>query len=74
MPQRYNSNFLLDVVNSILPSGAEAWKLVCIEYQKKSGEATLRDYEDVRRHFHENLCNKVTLLSYFINSNTTLYL
>ena len=58
MPPHYKKLVLLSIIERRLPAGAEAWKLVAQDYQRESGEATLRDYEDVRRHFYERLCNK----------------
>ena len=58
MPPHYKRDLLLSIIERRLPSGSEAWKLVCQEYQRESGEATIRDSDDVKRHFHEKLCNK----------------
>jgi len=58
MPPHYKKHILLSIVERRLPSGAEAWKLVAQDYQKESGDVSVRDYEDIKRHFFERLCNK----------------
>jgi hypothetical protein len=54
----YKNELLLNVVELVLPSGAEQWKIVAQRYQQSSGEAFLRFYDDVRIHFNEKLCKK----------------
>ena len=49
---------LLDVIEAILPAGAEQWKIVAQRYQIISGEVVLRDYDDIKRHFVNKLCKK----------------
>ena len=58
MPPHYKKQILLSIIDRRLPSGAEAWKLVALDYEKESGDATVRDYEDIKRHFNERMCNK----------------
>jgi hypothetical protein len=52
----YNSRLLLEVIRGILPAGADAWQRVAETYQVRSGEANLRDKDDVKRHFNQKMC------------------
>ena len=54
----YKNDLLLNVVEAVLPAGAEQWKIVAQRYQQSSGESFLRFYDDVRRHFNDKLCKK----------------
>ena len=58
MPPHYKRSILLSIIERRLPSGSEAWKVVCQEYKEESGEVLLRDYEDVRRHFLKSFVTK----------------
>ena len=40
MPPHYKKQILLSIVERLLPSGSEGWKLVAQEYQKESDEST----------------------------------
>jgi hypothetical protein len=50
---------LLNIVEGILPSGPEQWKIVALNYQQAAKEDFLRYYDDVRRHFIDKLCKKM---------------
>jgi hypothetical protein len=52
----YKNDMLLNCIDIILPAGPEGWKTVASRYQIVSGEAVLRFYDDVRRHFFTKLC------------------
>ena len=52
----YKNDMLLNCIDIILPAGPEGWKTVASRYQIVSGEAGLRFYDDVRRHFFTKLC------------------
>jgi hypothetical protein len=55
----YQNELLLNIVEGILPSGPEQWKIVALNYQQAAKEDFLRYYDDVRRHFIEMLCKKM---------------
>ena len=52
----YKNDMLLNVIEAILPAGAEGWKIIASRFQIVSGEATLRFNDDIRRHFFTKLC------------------
>jgi hypothetical protein len=54
----YKKEILLNVIATVLPSGAEGWNLVAQKYQIKSAETFLRDATDLKRHFTEKLCDR----------------
>ena len=54
----YKVELLIEVVEEKLPQGALGWQEVAALYQFRSQESVLRDYEDVKRHWTEKLCNK----------------
>jgi hypothetical protein len=54
----YKVELLIDVVEEKLPQCALGWQEVATLYQFRSQERVLRDYEDVKRHWTEKLCNK----------------
>ena len=55
----YKNDLLINVVEAVLPNGAALWHIVAKRYQESSGEANLREVQDIKRHFqtHRNLCN-----------------
>lgn len=53
----YRNDILIDMIESIKPSGAEAWKQVAVLYQNAANEAELRDSDDIKRHWTQKLCN-----------------
>ena len=55
----YQNELLLNIVEGILPSGPEQWKIVALNYQQAAREDFLRYYDDVRRHFIDKLCKKM---------------
>jgi hypothetical protein len=55
----YNNALLIEIIDSLKPSGALAWQNVAVLYQHRSNEVKLRDYEDIKRHWLEKLCNKM---------------
>jgi hypothetical protein len=55
----YKKEFLLNVVEGVLPSSADAWKLCAQRYQTVAGEAVLRDHSDLKRYFVSKICNNL---------------
>lgn len=55
--KNYRNDILIDMIESIKPSGAEAWKQVAVLYQNATNEAELRDSDDIKRHWTQKLCN-----------------
>ena len=51
----YKAKFLLDVVDLVLPIGRQE---VSQRYKAESGDADLRDWQDLKRYFVEKLCDK----------------
>jgi len=52
----YRNDMLLNVIEAILPAGSEQWKTVASRYQIISGESTIRNHDDIRRHYMAKLC------------------
>ena len=57
--KNYKKQVLLSVVRKVLPTGAYAWQQVAMAYKEQSGERSLHDADDVKRHWTETMCNKV---------------
>ena len=55
----YKNELLINVVEAVLPNGANLWAILAKRYQEVSGEANIREPQDIRRHFqtHRGLCN-----------------
>ena len=53
------NDMLINVIEAVLPNRATLWQVGAKRYQEVSGEANLREVQDIRRHFqtHNNLCN-----------------
>jgi hypothetical protein len=49
---------LIQVVEELLPNGAQGWEEVAPLYQARSGEMILRDRNDLKQHWVEMCCNK----------------
>ena len=56
--KNYKKHALSRVVDEVLPTGPYAWQQVANLYKEQSGENTLRDPLDVKRHWTEKLCFK----------------
>ena len=54
----YKAKILLDVVDFVLPIGSVQWQEVAQRYKAESGDADLRDWQDLKRYFVEKLCDK----------------
>jgi len=54
----YKTDVLIQVVEELLPNGAQGWTEVARLYQVRTGEFTVREYDDVKRHWIEKCCNK----------------
>jgi hypothetical protein len=54
----YKVDVLIQVVEELLPNGAQGWQEAAFLYQHRSGEMNLRDNDDVKRHWIEKCCNK----------------
>jgi hypothetical protein len=55
----YKKDVLVNVVEGILPSSAEGWKLCASRYQSASGEILIRDHSDLKRYFVSKVCNNL---------------
>ena len=53
----YKNPLLLNLIEAIKPSGQLGWLEVGTRYKAASGEEELRDWQDIRRHFLEKLCD-----------------
>ena len=56
--KNYKKHVLLRVVKEVLPTGSNAWEQVATMYKEQSGEDTMRDPLDVKRHWTEKMCFK----------------
>eukprot|EP01035_Chromulina_nebulosa_P001212 gene1212-1632_t len=54
----YNTTVLLNIIESVKPVGMYMWQEVAKRYQEATNESTLRDHDDIKRHFIEKLCNR----------------
>jgi hypothetical protein len=54
---------LIQVVEELLPNGAQGWEEVAALYQARHGEMIFRDHDDVRWHWIEKCCNKFKKLT-----------
>ena len=55
----YQNNFLIHIVERILPNGNEGWHLVALAYQHESGEEILRSEDDLKKNWVRKLCNNM---------------
>jgi len=55
--KKYRTKEMLDVIERVLPVGADSWKVAASLYQDASGEPNLRDYADFKKHFIVKLCD-----------------
>jgi hypothetical protein len=54
----YKTDALIQVVEELLPYGAQGWTEVARLYQVRTGELSVREYDDVKQHWIEKCCNK----------------
>jgi len=54
----YKTDVLIQVVEELLPNGAQGWTEVARLYQVRTGELAVREYDDVKWHWIEKCCNK----------------
>jgi hypothetical protein len=54
----YKTDALIQVVEELLPNGAQGWTEVARLYQVCTGELAVREYDDVKQHWIEKCCNK----------------
>jgi hypothetical protein len=47
---------LLDVIESVIPQGANEWKTVALKYQELSKEVNLRAGDQIKKYFNKDLC------------------
>jgi hypothetical protein len=52
----YKKTILINIIESILPTGAEGWRMVAERYKVRSEESFIRDGSDMKRHFIEKMC------------------
>ena len=54
----YKNSLLIEIVEQILPAGSDAWDLVATMYHKRSCEEIPCSGDNIKSHWHRNLCNK----------------
>jgi hypothetical protein len=54
----YKTDALIQVVEELLPNGAQGWTEVARLYQVHTGELAVREYDDVKCHWIKKCCNK----------------
>ncbi len=54
----YKNGLLISIVKEKKPNGALQWQDVAEEYHKRSGEALMRNPDDIKKHWNNVLCNK----------------
>jgi hypothetical protein len=54
----YKTDALIQVVEELLPNGAQGWTEVARLYQVRTGELSVREYDDMKQHWIEKCCNK----------------
>lgn len=54
---RYDNGALLSLIAIVKPASVLQWKDVGQRYKAVSGEATVRDYDSLKRYFIQTLCN-----------------
>ena len=57
--RNYKNDLLIQIVAQILPNGEYSWQAVAMAYQEQSKEASIRDTDDLKRHWTKNLCNSM---------------
>ena len=55
----YRNALLISIIEEIKPTGALQWQTVAEIYQLRSGEALMRNPDDIKKHWHNTLCNKL---------------
>jgi len=55
----YKNRVLIGIVHQMLPNGSYAWTAVADAYQTASGERTVRNGDDMRKHWLRKLCNNM---------------
>lgn len=55
----YNNTLLISVIEEIKPNGALQWQMVAEVYHARSGEALMRNPDDIKKHWNNVLCNKL---------------
>ena len=53
----YKNELLIRIVSEMLPNGEYAWQAVAAAYHVESGEALVRNSDDLKKHWVKNLCN-----------------
>jgi hypothetical protein len=53
----YKNDLLISIIAEILLSSEYGWQAVAAAYQEVSKEETIRETDDVKRHWVKNLCN-----------------
>ena len=53
----YKNDILINIISEVLPNGEYGWQAVSFAYHEKSEEKQLRNTDDLKRHWIENLCN-----------------
>jgi hypothetical protein len=55
----YKVDVLILIVEEKLPNGAHVWQEVAALYQARSGESSLWDHDNAKRHWTDKCCNKL---------------
>ena len=53
----YKNEILIRIISEMLPNGEYAWQAVAATYHVESGEALVRNSDDLKKHWVKNLCN-----------------
>ena len=55
----YKNDILIAIIEELLPNGNLQWQTVAQRYMELSGELQLRSVDDLKKHWHFKLCNKL---------------
>jgi len=55
----YKNDILIAIIEELLPNGNLQWQTVAERYMLLSGELQLRSVDDLKKHWHFKLCNKL---------------
>ena len=62
MPRRkgarnYKNKLLICIIAQVLPNGELGWQAVATAYKEAAGEDTVRNSDDIKKHWVRNCCN-----------------
>ena len=58
LSKKQHNCILIKIISNVKPNGALHWQVVADMYKKDSGEAEARNPDEIKKHWHNNLCNK----------------